>query len=476
MINRIILLWTALVLSVPASFGGQRNIHILATNDMHASVEMFPQLAAVIDSLRDIDPGLLVFSAGDNRTGNPLSDKYEIPSYPMVAMMNMAGFNASALGNHEFDSHSLPRLIGLSNFRYLCANVFADDTTGIRTVPCQMFDANGVKVGVVGAIQVGSAGFPSTHPDNLHGVRFVQAADVLGQYEWLSRECDVTILLSHLGYFDDVEMANRFPWLDLIIGGHTHKQLKADEPLHGPSGVMITQCSNGLRNAAHITLTVDSGRVVDKRVEYINVKNFPRRNNAMQLLLDKISDVPHFKRVIASAKTPFGNREEIGYMVCDAYRDMFNTDFAMTNYGGVRINELPAGDITVLDALKIDPYDNKTIVLTLTGQQLTDLLLSISKDRANKFPFISGLRCKVTPSKENPEKIGSIKLTTHDGKKLDMKRHYTVTTNSYVATTNKLPEDCVVTVHDMMTNDLLIQYLEKKQTVSYKGIRRLSFK
>jgi 2',3'-cyclic-nucleotide 2'-phosphodiesterase (5'-nucleotidase family) len=148
----------------------------------------------------------------------------------------------------------------------------------------------------------------------------------------------------------------------------------------------------------------------------------------------------------------------------------------MTNYGGVRINELPAGDITVLDALKIDPYDNKTIVLTLTGQQLTDLLLSISRDRANKFPFISGLRCKVTPSKENPEKIGSIKLTTHDGKKLDMKRHYTVTTNSYVATTNKLPEDCVVTVHDMMTNDLLIQYLEKKQTVSYKGIRRLSFK
>ena len=101
---------------------------------MHAQLDVFPQLAALIDSLRAEDPSLLVFSAGDNRTGNPVNDKYRIPAYPMVALMNLTGFNGSALGNHEFDVHSLSRLIGLSSFRYICANIFPDDTTNIKTL------------------------------------------------------------------------------------------------------------------------------------------------------------------------------------------------------------------------------------------------------------------------------------------------------------------------------------------------------
>ena len=75
----------------------RREVHILSVNDMHATIDVFPQLAALIDSLRTADPSLLVFSAGDNRTGNPLNDKYEIPAYPMVALMNQGGFNASTL-------------------------------------------------------------------------------------------------------------------------------------------------------------------------------------------------------------------------------------------------------------------------------------------------------------------------------------------------------------------------------------------
>ena len=119
--NKKTVLAGLLILLSLVSYGQKREVHILATNDMHATIEVFPQLAALIDSLRTEDPSLLVLSAGDNRTGNPLNDKYEISSYPMVALMNMVGFNGSALGNHEFDVHSLSPLIGLSNFRYICA-------------------------------------------------------------------------------------------------------------------------------------------------------------------------------------------------------------------------------------------------------------------------------------------------------------------------------------------------------------------
>ena len=116
--------------------GQRREVHILAVNDMHAALEAMPRLAAIADSLRTLYPSLLVLSAGDNRTGNPLNDMYSTSGYPMVALMNQIGFNASALGNHEFDMNSLPALIGLTNFRYLCANITAADSTGIKTRPC----------------------------------------------------------------------------------------------------------------------------------------------------------------------------------------------------------------------------------------------------------------------------------------------------------------------------------------------------
>ena len=102
--------WLALMLAI-ITYAEKREIHILAANDMHAQIEVFPQLAALADSLRTIDPSMLIFSAGDNRTGNPINDKYILPAYPMVALMNQVGFNASALGNHEFDVHSLKRLL-----------------------------------------------------------------------------------------------------------------------------------------------------------------------------------------------------------------------------------------------------------------------------------------------------------------------------------------------------------------------------
>lgn len=66
----------------------QKTINILSVNDMHATIDQMPRLAFVADSLRQIDPELIVLSGGDNRTGNPYNDRYAIPGYPMVALMN----------------------------------------------------------------------------------------------------------------------------------------------------------------------------------------------------------------------------------------------------------------------------------------------------------------------------------------------------------------------------------------------------
>ena len=116
---RKFLIAMALVLaSASAQAGEQKELHILSTNDMHAAIECMPRLGYVADSLRALYPDLLILSAGDNRSGEPLNDMYEIPAYPMVSLMNIIGFHATTLGNHEFDSgqKGLAKLISMSNF------------------------------------------------------------------------------------------------------------------------------------------------------------------------------------------------------------------------------------------------------------------------------------------------------------------------------------------------------------------------
>ena len=460
----VALLWTVTTL------GQKKDIHILAVNDVHATIDVFPQLAALIDSLRTADPSLLVFSAGDNRTGNPLNDKYEPSSYPMVTLMNMTGFNASALGNHEFDVHSLSRLVGLSNFRYICANIFPTDSAGIKTVPCQVFDVEGVKVGVVGAIQLSPHGIPSTHPDNVRGISFKPARDVIGDYEWLSRECDATILLSHLGYPKDIEMARRFPWLDLIIGGHTHTQLKGDER---ENGILITQNKNKFGRVTYITLTVDSGRVTNTQAEYIDIKHYAKKNKVVEAMVSHFSENPAFRRVVAIADTPFEAREELGCMMCDALMAECHADLAVENPGGVRIESHPAGDITVLDILEMDPFDNNAVVLELTGEELVRMMRTYCNDKVYSFPFVGGFTCELTMDRTEPGIVKEVKLKTLNGKKFDMKRKYRVATNNYIPATSEIPAG---SAHELnvQTTDILMRYLEKQGTVNYQGVRRLT--
>ena len=393
--------WLVLMLAV-ITYAEKREIHILAANDMHAQIEVFPQLAALADSLRTIDPSLLIFSAGDNRTGNPINDKYILQGYPMVALMNQVGFNGSALGNHEFDALSLKRLIGLSNFRYICANAFPSDSSGIKIVPCQVFDVEGLKVGVIGCIQLNPKGIPSTHPDNLNGISFKPAEEIIPQYEYLSKECDATILLSHLGYPDDIKMAEQFPWLDLIIGGHTHTQLNGNEV---KNGVLITQNRNKLHRVTYITLTVEDGKVVDKKAEYIDVRKYPKTVKVVEEMARFYNDNPTLRRILAIADTPFEAREELGCMMCDAFMEETGAEIGIVNPGGVRIESHPQGDITVRDVLEMDPFDNHAVVLELTGNEIAHMMLTTTRFIVYHMLAASHVR---SPLKNNFQRKSSV--------------------------------------------------------------------
>lgn len=443
-------------------------VRILSTNDMHSAIEKMPQLAAIVDSLRAIDPFLLVLSAGDNRTGNPYNDLYEPSTYPMISLMNLIGFDASALGNHEYDAgvQGLAKVISLTNFPHLAANITCLPESGVRVRPYMVFDVKGLKVGVLGITQVGTLGIPDTSPDNVKGLTFQQPEEVIPQYKWLTAQCDVNVLLTHVGYDVDIELAKQFPYYDLIVSGHTHTQLEGGE-VH--DGVLITQNGYQMPRVTLTTLEVEGGKVVSKKAENIFLDKFTSRSEAADALLTHFKSSPEMERVIAQMHSDINSYDALGVMMCDAWKEECNCDIALENYGGVRYDFFPAGPITVKDIINLDPFLNSPVVMTLTGKEFKELLIACHKIDRNRFPVTSGCSAVVTYTDSTKSSIKKLELFDANGKKLDMKKKYRVVTNNYVASTADSPREDEGERGAVTTSDLIIQWLEKKGTVDYQG-------
>ena len=204
----------------------EQKVYIVTTNDMHANIDNFPKLAALIDSLRTVHPDLILMSAGDNRSGNPINDRYEQPTKPMYELMNTVGFDLSCFGNHEWDRDvtGLRDVLTWANFPFVCANVTFDDSLQMPNFkPYNIIERDGLKLGVIGGIQLGLNGLPDSHPKNLGGCHFTPITEVLPQYIDSLKDCNAIFLLSHCGYEEDRETAAKFPQLAAIFGGHTHR-------------------------------------------------------------------------------------------------------------------------------------------------------------------------------------------------------------------------------------------------------------
>ena len=464
-----LLLFVALTLSAQE----RRELHILSINDPHAAIEQFPRLGYVADSLRTLYPDLLILSAGDNRSGDPINDMFEIPAYPMVVLMNQVGFHATCVGNHEFDSNQdgLARLIGLSTFSTLCANMEPDPKWKMHVKPYQVFDCGGISVGVLGITALGSMGTPESHPARLTDIKFFDPMETIQKYKFLREKCDVVLLLSHLGYTTDVRFSADLPWVDIIVGGHSHTQLNGGE-IH--NGILITQNAKSLPFATHSTLVLADGKVVEKKAERIAVKGASGENKTLAELVRYFSENPAFKRVLAVAETPFENKEELGCMVCEAYVAETGADFSYQNSGGVRIEDHPAGDITMGDVMKMDPFQNDLVELHVTGKELTEMLIACYDNDKQRFPYVGGMTCDIVT---DPATMKIKKLTLYDktGKKVNLKKTYHVVGNSYsvaVSPTNRADQGQSLGI---TTPDVVKNYLEHQGRISFQGRRCLNF-
>lgn len=224
-------------------------IVILHTNDVHSHLDPFPandpkyaglggveRRAALIRKIRAQEQHVLLLDAGDIFQGTPYFNLYN--GEVEMKLMSSMGYDASAIGNHDFDAglDNLSKQLQHANFPMLCANY---DFTGTpmegKVKPYQIFEKGEVKIGVFGlGIELDGLVDKRLYGKTTYNDPIQKAAEMVHVLRD-EKKCDVVICLSHLGYkyendkVSDVTLAKASRGIDLIIGGHTHTFL--DKPV-----------------------------------------------------------------------------------------------------------------------------------------------------------------------------------------------------------------------------------------------------
>jgi 5'-nucleotidase / UDP-sugar diphosphatase len=176
--------------------------------------------------------------------------------------------------------------------------------------------------------------------------------------------------------------------------------------------------------------------------------------------------------LISTATDDFSSYEELGYFMADAQRDAAKADIALVNPGGVRIDRLAKGPISIMNVYQLDPFGNELVVTKLTGNELHSLMFAAYPidDKLPVFP--SGIRTKLKLDANG--NLADVTLLTESGTPIGMNQTYTVAMNSYMTQVYKYKHSDPGQSLFISTADAIITYLKKNQAVrSYRGEKRI---
>lgn len=471
-------------------------ITILHTNDHHGhfwrSDDREYGLAAqktLVDNVRKevaAEGGsVLVLSGGDINTGVPESDLLD--AEPDFRGMNLIGYDAMAVGNHEFDNPMavLRQQEKWAKFPFLSANIYQKSTGERLFKPWAIFKRQDLKIGVIGLTTDDTAKIGN--PEFFTDIEFRKPADeaklVIQELNNLDEKerPDFLIATTHMGHYDngehgsnapgDVEMARSLPAgsLAMIVGGHSQDPVcMASENKKQVNYVPGTPCAPDRQNGIWIVQAHEWGK-------YVGRADFEFRNGEMKLVHYQLIPVNLKKKIVydngeservlyapeipenaqmLSLLTPFQNKGKaqlavkigsvnaplegdrskvrfvqtnLGHLILAAQMAHTGANFAVMSGGGIR-DSIPAGDITYKDVLKVQPFGNVVVYADMTGKEVVDYLTAVAQMKPNSgaYPQFSHVSFTMANGKLNDLKIG--------GEPVDPAKTYRMATLSFNAT------------------------------------------
>jgi 5'-nucleotidase len=447
---------------------------IIHVNDNHANHE--PQSsgdggdalqASVIRQIRGELRNHLTLDAGDRFTGTLFHTQYK--GLDNVPFLNMLGFQAMAIGNHEFDEgdDGLAAFIGKVNCPILAANVDVSRSRPLagKIKPYTIVQVGGESVGIIGlcTVDTKSGSRPSKDVDFDKDY-----AGVVQKYvDHLTRQrINKIIVLSHIGLGEDLKLAGQTSGVDAIVGGHSHtllsktyREAKNTYPMkvNGKDGkpVYIVQAGGGdNRFVGRLDLEFDGeGNVTKAGGDTILLSKYITPDRATQAEVDKlagpINDLKK-KKILDKNNMPVQMvmefpadkvRDEetlIGNLYCDAMRAKAKTQIAIQGSGGLRVT-LNKGEITYGDVYRLLPFNNKLVTYKLKGADLlTALEHGVSRygESGNgRFLQVSGLRFAFDPNKPKGQRVSDVEVQHNAGfEPIDLNKDYTIASDNYIQT------------------------------------------
>ena len=399
-------------------------IVILYENDVHCAVEGYSKLAAMKNELSETYTNVGVVSVGDFVQGGTLGavSKGEY----IVNLMNKVGYDAIALGNHEFD-YQLPRLNELnamSNTKFISCNFQKIGEDKSYFEPYTIVSYGSVDIAYIAI----------TTPETINSSSPAQFKNDKGELIYTFNEsklydivqtninaaetagADYVIALSHIGYDESGNLADitdvieNTDGFDVVLDAHSHSVIE-EKVIKDKSGDDVLLTSTGTKFEYIGKLTIKNGAfdtelvevesytktdpVVDAYITEIN-ENYAQLGNR-KIGESKVEFITHDKdgnRLVRNAETNLGN------FCSDALRVMTGADMSFVNGGGLRA-PMEAGDITFNDIFSVFPFNNQIVTAEISGQILIDFLeMAVMNypEEDGSFPHMSGVTFSVNKS------------------------------------------------------------------------------
>ena len=352
----------------------------------------------------------------------------------MVAALNATGVDLATLGNHEFDfgDDLLIQRMKEARWQWVISNV-VDRQTGrpIGGAAPYVFRQFGtLKVGFIGLCLTTS----EITADKLKHTRLIDPLTAAARFVPIlqNQGAQVIVAVTHLPFAEDRRLLERFPQIDLIIGGHEHF------PITATTGhALVSKAGSDARFVARIDVTRRPGGRVERFFQLIPVTA-------------DIPDDPRAAEVVATYETRLGvemdvvlgeiavpldaeavrlraSEQPIGNLVADMMRDRVDADVAIVNSGSIRGDRVyPAGPVRRRALVAVHPFGNVICKIEITGSVLLQALNSgVSRMPAasGRFPQVSGLTLTVNLGAPAGNRVRDVKV---HGEPLDPGKRYTV--------------------------------------------------
>ncbi len=415
----LLILVSQIVGAVNHSDGHQRvTITILGTTDLHGNInpiDYFKDVSAnrglakvftLVKQIRRQQPNTLLIDSGDCIQGTPLIYYHNIknpaPPNPMMLVMSYMGYDAMAVGNHEFNFglDVLDKARREANFPWLSANTYRTADGLTYFAPYTVREVGGVRVGILGLT---TPGIPTwENPENYPGLEFRNPIEEAKRWVSVLREkerCDVVVIAVHMGLDRDLDTGRVWPQeapgdnqayqlaeattgVDVIFMGHTHRKT----PEAFVNGVLLTNAGQWAENLARADIELErdpQGRwqIKSRRSQIIPIDDSvvadseileiakPYHEETQQWLDTAIGETT----VDLDGRAARFKDTAIVDLIHRVQMDVGKADVSMAAMFNPSVH-LPAGPVTVRQIASLYIYENTLVLLEITGQQLKEAL------------------------------------------------------------------------------------------------------